>query len=584
MKILINHIGYEQHAPKKALLACQGKTGAGGFALVPADGGAAVFHGAAVECGEVARWHTGYYYLFDFTAYCGEGIYILRCDTPEGPVLSQPFEIRHNLLGHRTLSDAGYYFKAQRSSGEWLEADRHITFMGSRAGVLDVHGGWYDASGDPGIHMSHLSHSTYFNPQQHPLSAYVFFKAFDLLEATGNGLYNQILRRYLDEGYVGADFIMRMRTEKGTFFRAVQRLDSFASVRVSRNLVFEYDHSSRQFGAAMTAGQETIADRNYETSLRCGGGLCITALAAAGRHYYPSAGYSQSEYILAAKDSYACLEANNETYANDGQWNLVDEYCALAALTELYLATRENTYRLKGREMARRILKRFVQAGEGGYFSVDGTGRPFFHASDAGLPVMALLGFLDIARDEALSADILRVCGQAMAYQLAVTKEVNNPFGYARQLVRTGGRNKTAFFFPHDTEAAPWWQGENARLASLAAAAYRMAAVTADAEKREALLRFAADQLDWILGLNPFDSCMMKGHGRNHIEYYSLDRYEFMACPGGIVNGITGGIDDDEGICYHREPDEAVKDNWRWAEQWIPHVSWYIWAVALAAV
>lgn len=77
---------------------------------------------------------------------------------------------------------------------------------------------------------------------------------------------------------------------------------------------------------------------------------------------------------------------------------------------------------------------------------------------------------------------------------------------------------------------------------------------------------------------------MMQGHGRNHIEYYSLDRYEFMACPGGIVNGITAGIDDGEGICYHREPDGVTLDNWRWAEQWIPHVSWYIWAVALAAV
>ena len=60
------------------------------------------------------------------------------------------------------------------------------------------------------------------------------------------------------------------------------------------------------------------------------------------------------------------------------------------------------------------------------------------------------------------------------AWQLkfdAVTAEVNNPFGYARQLVRTDGKVRTAFFFPHDTEAAPWWQGENARLASMAAAA-----------------------------------------------------------------------------------------------------------------
>jgi hypothetical protein len=54
----------------------------------------------------------------------------------------------------------------------------------------------------------------------------------------------------------------------------------------------------------------------------------------------------------------------------------------------------------------------------------------------------------------------------------SITREVNNPSGYARQLVRMGNEAiRTAFFFPHNTEAAPRQQGEDARLASRAAAA-----------------------------------------------------------------------------------------------------------------
>jgi len=58
------------------------------------------------------------------------------------------------------------------------------------------------------------------------------------------------------------------------------------------------------------------------------------------------------------------------------------------------------------------------------------------------------------------------------------------------------------------------------------------------------------------------------------------DRYDFMNGPGGICNGITSDEDNEEGIALIREPRGTVNDNWRWAEQWIPHVSWFILAQA----
>jgi hypothetical protein len=91
-----------------------------------------------------------------------------------------------------------------------------------------------------------------------------------------------------------------------------------------------------------------------------------------------------------------------------------------------------------------------------------------------------LLEYAKIATPDQRSK-VRQAVERSLRFELGVTAEVNNPFGYARQLVRMGdGKIRTAFFFPHDTEAAPWWQGENARLASLAAAARMAVALFAD--------------------------------------------------------------------------------------------------------
>jgi hypothetical protein len=141
----------------------------------------------------------------------------------------------------------------------------------------------------------------------------------------------------------------------------------------------------------------------------------------------------------------------------------------------------------------------------------DDGARPYFHPSDAGLPVVSLLEYAEIA-SPAQQVRVRDVVRRSLESEPVVTSEVNNPFDYARQLVRMGdGQMRTAFFLPHDTEAAPWWQGKNARLASLAAAA-RMAAplFVGDPAFHAQLEDYAWNQMHWILGRNPFDSSMQR--------------------------------------------------------------------------
>jgi hypothetical protein len=96
------------------------------------------------------------------------------------------------------------------------------------------------------------------------------------------------------------------------------------------------------------------------------------------------------------------------------------------------------------------------------------------------------------------------------------------------------------------------------------------------------LRAFAQSQMNWILGLNPFDSCMLYGRGRNNPEYMFFNSYEYMNAPGGISNGITAGYTDEEDIDYNLHFAVTGKDDdWRWTEQWLPHASWFLYAVAL---
>lgn len=584
MMLLTNHMGYDTDGIKKAVFQGEKGVTAAAFEVVDYHTGKTVYTGTAKECGEVASWKTGYYYTLAFDEVKAEGTYFIKLSTSKETVSSFPFEIQGNVLGLRTISAVGYYFKAQRDSGEWLYDDRKLSFRGGREGVVDAHGGWYDATGDYGIHLSHLSHATYFNPQQAAFSALVFFRVHDLLEDAKNEQYSMVKRRMLDEGFFGADFIMRLRAPSGTFFRSINRADAFKAVAGTRGIGFEYHDSSSQFGAATTADKELISDENYECSFRSGAGNAIAALAAAARHFYTGTDYTQVEYIMAAKAAYEYLEANNEKYTNNGKWNVVDEYCALDALVELYKTTREYDYIRKARDMSARLISKLRAVdGEKAYLAAeDGSDRPFFSAADSGQPVVSLLNYADIEPQAELAAGAIAAAKKLMKYELWVTNEVSNPFGYARQLVQDGnGTRRTAFFFPHTSEAQPWWQGDNARIASLATAARLMADYTDCPEFKKQLCAYADDQINWILGLNPFDSCMIEGYGRNNIQYFFNNRYDFINCPGGICNGITSALDDENGIEFVLKPNDRISDNWRWAEQWIPHASWYLYAVAM---
>jgi hypothetical protein len=494
------------------------------------------------------------------------------------------FEVDASLLERRTLSNVIFYFKGQRASRDFDQADRHLSRPDDRAGTVDVHGGWYDATGDYGIHLSHQNPTSHFNPQQVPLVVWTLLASHDLLKSRGDDDFREYERRLLDEGLFGADFLVRVKRPGGSFYESI---DAPGPAKLAKDRKIGNPNWRTQIKMNTSESTQSVSTGSgphaYEAGYRSGAGMAIAALALAST--MPEDGdFPRAEYLRTAEDAFTFLEVHNRELLNDHTENILDDYCALMAATELYRATHKAEYRAASDQRAEYLMARLVtRNGSPGYWRADDGMRPFFHPSDAGLPVVSLMRYADVA-SPASQKKVKEVVKRSLQSELATTYQVNNPFGYARRPVRTSdGKIRTAFFFPHDTEAAPWWQRENARLASLASAARAAAPYFADDPAfQRALESYADNQLHWILGRNPFDSSMLMGSGHGNAPYMFFRSYKYTSAPGAIINGITASVTDEDGIAFNEGFAVTGKDDdWRWTEEWLPHAAWYLYAISL---
>lgn len=224
-----------------------------------------------------------------------------------------------------------------------------------------------------------------------------------------------------------------------------------------------------------------------------------------------------------------------------------------------------------------------TQGGYDGYWRSGNGDIPFVIPADAGLPVVALVQYASIA-PAAVAQKARDAVRRSLEFELCIAGDTNNPLGYARQLVRlANGPVVVKFSFPHGA-AGTCWQGEDARLASLAVAACVAAPLVADDTAFESKpQRYAWNQLHWMLGPNPCSTSVLMGSGQLNGQYLFFDSPECTNAPGAIVNGITSGLNDDgNGIAFDLGHAQTGRDdNWRWTAQWLPRAAWYMYAVGL---
>jgi hypothetical protein len=560
--IHVNEVAYDQTAPKFAVL----ETGKplpepGRFRVKDAVTLKTVFEGA-LEAGQTCEeWFPGkIYYRADFSSFQRSGHFNLTTERDGKEYRSFDFEIGNGALAAETVPAIIQYYHHQRAnSPEELEGDQHVLLFGSTNRV-NLRGGWCDASGDVSKYFSHLAYANFMSPQQTPLVVWSMVNVVDTAPALLDDL--KAKAALMDEATYGADYVMRSLSPEGYFYMTVFSY-------------FKKDPEARRV-VGLLANSKTTSD--YQCAFREGGGMAIAALARISQ-WKKDGEFSSRQYLEAAERAFAHLQANNTKYDDDGKENIIDDYCALMAASELWIATDDGVYRDEARKRAKNLAGRMTPQG---YFIANDSTRPFWHASDAGLPVIALAHYLEKEDDSPSREAALGTIKKALDYYLRVTRNVNNPFGYARQTFLFRGQIRDGFFITHENESGWWWQGENARLASLAAAAIvggRLVYPGSGAfGVKPDLANFASDQIAWILGENPYDMCFMFQFGKNNVPYMRSS-FGHGSGRGGISNGITGkdGSADGSGIDFKTH---ANGNEWRWTEQWLPHSAWFLQAVA----
>jgi hypothetical protein len=563
--IYANQVGFDTKGPKIAVIgvdcAFAGKTT---FNLVNTENNKTEFTGTLSKPENIDEWTPGKtYYRADFSTFQKTGKYSLSIKVNDKSYTSYPFKIEEGALAKLTISSIIHYYNKQRANTpQELAADAHMHMIGSDK-TVDMRGGWDDASGDVSKYFSHLAYANFMSPQQTPL---VVWSMASASEAIPGLLKKWNVKDSLDnEALYGADYMMRALSKDDYFYM----------------IIFSYFNKDPNARRIVGLHANSVTTDEYQCAFREGGGMAIAALARISQ-WKKNGDFTSQQYLDGAKRAFAHLLKYNLKYDDDGKENIIDDYCALMAATELWIATDEPLYRDEARKRAQNLNKRMSPEG---YFIANDANRPYWHASDAGLPVVALSRYLTKEKDVSLREAALTTIKKALDYNLTVTNKVSNPFGYARQSFLYKGEVKDGFFIPHDNETGWWWQGEDARLGSLATAALvggkLVYPTKGDWGVKAPLADYASQQLSWILGCNPYSMCFMYGFGKNNVPYMHSN-FGHGSEVGGVSNGITGkeGNGDGSGIDFKTE-DKG--NEWRWTEEWIPHAAWFLQAIAATA-
>ena len=139
VRILINQVGYISGDRKRVIVESDGEK-VDSFTIIRDRDNKEVYKGDLVYYGRVERWNKGEYLVGDFSSLSTPGSYKIKVGDE-----TERIEISEYLVSLRLISANTAFFKAQRSSGEWDSEDRHLSFSGPRKGVMDLHGGWFDA-------------------------------------------------------------------------------------------------------------------------------------------------------------------------------------------------------------------------------------------------------------------------------------------------------------------------------------------------------------------------------------------------------------------------------------------------------
>lgn len=525
VEVLVNQVGYDTGAPKSFVVQSNADADKAVFDLLRGD--EAVLSGNLEKRGRIQGafgqdWNH-VYWRGDFSEFDEPGTYRLRVTVGRTQATSYEFEIGENLLWQRTVRPAYRYFYYQRcgTAVPGFHTACHLDDSTSPDGTqFDCWGGWHDA-GD----YNKYHNAPYVLGLEH---VYAMARAaFDADDVDGNGRAD-----LLDEIVWGADHARRMIAEDGSTRGGITTGYGYWGPPEMETDNLPGTGDERPLGAA----RGDNPDQHHAAVSRL-------AVFLAGAQTSVAKGDNAPVPLPAS--------AWAETARRSLQWALDHgrrgPYQLTTAL-DLYESTGEAQYA----DLAEALVN---EMGMGPLASGD------IHGAAISMT------FLEALRrfDRLFGAD------HGIALRDALVARANgflaladNPFG-----VCTFGPTEKPNFFGTPQDTGGWHVGTNSYLLGAATAAVLAYQYTRD----EKYLRFAYDQINWVLGMNPFNTSLMEGCGDTFPPTYH-HRYTFSgvrrgAVPGSVINGITWRAPgDDRPLLDLTGVDiPAYESN----ESWLPH-------------
>jgi hypothetical protein len=508
--------------------------------------------------GDLGEYSTG-----DFTNVKKEGMYYILSDT----LRSYPFNIS-NTVYDAPLSSIINYFSKQRCGGS---TTGYLTPCHLDDGVRmdngkhqDVSGGWHDAS---------------------DLRKWVSATICGMIGlGKAYELYPELDKeRLLDELRWGNRYFLSMQEPQGYIMSYVggDVLKHSDSNRWTDNETGDYEEGEAKFvipNSGKSRREMLIIGTKDDRVIKTDPSDFLTQY-----------NFITSEAIVAriTKDedpSYSakCLDAAKKCYAwaasNDDTNNPGIIGASIQGALELYKTTDDGTYKEFAINQAARLkdLQESDDKNEiSGFFYISPYAKePYKNISRGCMEFYAVCDLIKAFPNHSDVAAWQNMVRQYARNYLQSFIEKNSfgivPFGLYLQEDPGGNRKIGKYWYRYFMQPElSWWVGINANLAAAGVGLVKAAQVLDDPE----LTAFAQHQLDWIIGVNPFNSSTLIGTGYNHPEHYPGSTFypQTPVIHGAVMNGLGGDHDDQTVI---------ANGIWQISEYWTPMVAYTFWLMA----
>lgn len=553
MDILINHLGYMQNQPKYVIAA------SGDSFVVTNEKNETVYEGKLEKCGD----DLGSYVVGDFSDFNLEGRYRIVVEKTS----TRWFDIGASAL--KNYQDALYksaynWFKKERCGNTtegWMGVPCHLDDgrRSDNSQCQDFSGGWHDASDRRKFVINHT----------------LGLLALLDLKSAQNPQWDKDVHLFKEIKW-GNTFLLKMQDPSGFLYsftkpwpnEEVNRLTDNITCSADERIVL-VDRNSLAVHFNFIAVQAKI----YRFYGSIDGEYTARCIDAARQCFeYCKSNYTEMSCNVEENDPhYKYLNPNSDmvgsTFRNLGS--------GILAGLELYKATENEEYRI----FALGMVDELLSLQESDYIENQKQVKGFFYkdSSHSGIQKIkvsesiAFIALCDLFEEFPFhpTADKWKKALTMFFDGYLLPISYRNAFGILPYGLWVGSFNNEARnvgnlyyrYFKGQPEYK-FFSGRNDTLLGLAASLAKASRLFSKPEYN----RLAWRQLDWLLGVNPFEMTMITGAGHHQAPFYA-GQSRLIPIDGGVMNGITGDLND-----YPVKPEGNFEDG----EYWIPNVSYFI--------